>query len=935
MKGRHKQLREENESEINSLSESINHSIGEGRRLFDQKNYKGALDHFKHIIEKTNSSVVKKYESNYKSMIADVHFYIGRCCQELDDHNSAIYNLTNAMKGNISRSKVCHVRAYLVNTLIELERHSEAIKHLNILLKTKEVPDKDKASIHYNIAGLAEDFELDIGKGNIEKHWQAACNLGYPDAKDRYTNCLAKKFFTAGDFKKAIVFLQLLAKSPTPDNCVIALYNLGLVYLDDRYEEQNRDKALNYFKQCVEFYNANKNYSSNEPASVRSRKAVANAACLAAELLVQDEKNVSRNDRKQFEEYNKLAAELHHPYSLYHLGYKYENEGDINKAIPFYREAAGQGHTASQIALGRILLNSNEEAYIKEGIQVTEKAVKAGEPVASYNLGGHYFNKKDFETAFSRFKEAAALGHVLSIFYVGLMLDQGRGVEEDKDKAEHCYLLAAKRGHAPAFNNLAILYQDKIKAIKDIDKATEEEINTAKDCIPKILHCLEQSTQTFPISLKDFCTTIKDIQSFKLNIHNHFVAVNHAIANITVNQDLTPQERICQILESNLSVVNAINMATVIHGIGRLTDVSLSDREFHNSKIPDIFVILQKAWNYKNQFTTRSLTNIIEGMSKLYLKRHVKNFSDIVGEFYQVAYEMRDKLALRELINIIYAASRLDPTHLIFKNQLPSLVSKAFENLDLLDPQSLTNLIYALALFDNGDIKLIEHKDLGKLISHIQASDDADQSALRQSYTALFYFDNKYSPDAGLGIKKGLLATWRAQLSKQAPETKDSNLQKTVISRLKKYVTTCESEKIINTFPVDAFCQIGQQKFIVQVDGPSHYLHDEKKPVPTLKTRFRDKFLALPSSDLPSPCPVVCIPYDQWQQTAIFERDAFLLKKLEENGIVIDSNERQVRNATKKLSDPGSDSAVRFFHAPTVTMGDEKVIERPTKLANG
>jgi hypothetical protein len=66
-------------------------------------------------------------------------------------------------------------------------------------------------------------------------------------------------------------------------------------------------------------------------------------------------------------------------------------------------------------------------------------------------------------------------------------------------------------------------------------------------------------------------------------------------------------------------------------------------------------------------------------------------------------------------------------------------------------------------------------------------------------------------------------------------------------------------EAVIDCYPVDAHIILAKdQEFILQVDGPSHYLHGDGIPQRTPRTDYRDKLLNYFH-------PVVCIPYFEWQ----------------------------------------------------------------------
>lgn len=56
--------------------------------------------------------------------------------------------------------------------------------------------------------------------------------------------------------------------------------------------------------------------------------------------------------------------------------------------------------------------------------------------------------------AIALWTEAAELGSINAHFMLGLRLDEGEGVEEDKALAKHHYVIPAKDGHSRARHNL-------------------------------------------------------------------------------------------------------------------------------------------------------------------------------------------------------------------------------------------------------------------------------------------------------------------------------------------------------------------------------------------------------------------------------------------------------------------------------------------------
>jgi len=129
-------------------------------------------------------------------------------------------------------------------------------------------------------------------------------------------------------------------------------------------------------------------------------------------------------------------------------------------AVPHFKFAAECGHTLAQFNLAQILLeeggSSTKSAYW------FEKAAAQGHVVSSYNLGLMYARgygvKKDLKKAESYFRKAADAGHVDAMYNLGYLYDElDRNIRDDK-VAFRYYSLAAERNHPSAQSKLAVFY---------------------------------------------------------------------------------------------------------------------------------------------------------------------------------------------------------------------------------------------------------------------------------------------------------------------------------------------------------------------------------------------------------------------------------------------------------------------------------------------
>ena len=106
-----------------------------------------------------------------------------------------------------------------------------------------------------------------------------------------------------------------------------------------------------------------------------------------------------------------------------------------NTNCPFCREPA---------------VDDEEENYKR----VMER-VKVNDPAALQQMGGRHCLDGDYDTAVEYLKKAAELGDMDAHYRLATMYYDGRGVEEDEEKAVYHYEKAAIGGHPQARHNLA------------------------------------------------------------------------------------------------------------------------------------------------------------------------------------------------------------------------------------------------------------------------------------------------------------------------------------------------------------------------------------------------------------------------------------------------------------------------------------------------
>src|SRR5690606_28738287 len=90
-------------------------------------------------------------------------------------------------------------------------------------------------------------------------------------------------------------------------------------------------------------------------------------------------------------------------------------------------------------------------------------AAEQGHAHAQNNLGVMYENgsgvERNYGQAVHWYRLAAEQGHARAQNNLGVMYEHGRGVDRNYGRAVHWYRLAAEQGHASAQNNLGVMYK--------------------------------------------------------------------------------------------------------------------------------------------------------------------------------------------------------------------------------------------------------------------------------------------------------------------------------------------------------------------------------------------------------------------------------------------------------------------------------------------
>jgi TPR repeat protein len=366
-------------------------------------------------------------------------------------------------------------------------------------------------SAYFYGRGVTEDK----AKGNVIL--QKAADLGSSDAAvDLGANYLDGDGVPKSSEKGIALYLEAAKQ-----NNVIALNNLGNTYIDGENAPKNPTLAKDYFEKGIALGN---------PASMND---------LGYRLFEGDgfPKDVERGLKLV-----KQAADNGNRFAYYNLG-RYNEGGigmtkDVGAAIAFYVKAAEQNHTTSMMRLGaiaedglwkeepkknkttalrwyaeaavrgeddarkKILAFAKQKVALPENDDITaaryyQILTDAGDANGTNELGLLYEDGKgveqNWETALGLYRKAADAKNIYAMNNLGLMYEKGRGVLKRPEEAFKWYKLASDGGNADATNNLALLYEigsgvktDMKKAVSLYEKAAKGGNTTAMANLGKI-----------------------------------------------------------------------------------------------------------------------------------------------------------------------------------------------------------------------------------------------------------------------------------------------------------------------------------------------------------------------------------------------------------------------------------------------------------------
>ena len=244
-----------------------------------------------------------------------------------------------------------------------------------------------------------------------------------------------------------VTALRLLAEG---GDAAAECYICGWRYANGRGVIQDDEKAVEWYQKAAEQGHAIAQYDLS--------------------WMYQHGRGVSPNSSEALK-WCRKAAEQGYADAQNTLGWRFQYVRGVNvqnyvEAIRWYRTAAEQGHADAQHRLSELSARFSAPPTRSEQINTDDgQAARLdyrSTPTEEINFDGTHtisrgFGRHNVRT-FLHYQRAAQQGDTTAMNNIGVMYENGRGVDQDYDEAIIWFTNAARQGNATARTNLCIVY---------------------------------------------------------------------------------------------------------------------------------------------------------------------------------------------------------------------------------------------------------------------------------------------------------------------------------------------------------------------------------------------------------------------------------------------------------------------------------------------
>ncbi len=141
---------------------------------------------------------------------------------------------------------------------------------------------------------------------------------------------------------------------------------------------------------------------------------------------------------------------------LEHMGSLCKESGKLDEAIKYFEAAYNLGNNKAAYELGCMYDSGNPSLQqdTQKALEYYEYAKEHGNLDAINVLGRNYYNSKEYELAYQYFREGYVLQLKLPTNNLGLLYENGFGVEKDLVKACKYYIKSYELGYNEAIHSI-------------------------------------------------------------------------------------------------------------------------------------------------------------------------------------------------------------------------------------------------------------------------------------------------------------------------------------------------------------------------------------------------------------------------------------------------------------------------------------------------
>lgn len=282
-----------------------------------------------------------------------------------------------------------------------------------------------------------------------------------------------------------------------------AMFELGIIYTDNKGVEANADKAITYYQRAIEqgsgraaanlgyLYESGEGVTKDNAKALHYYKLSSDRGSATGQnnyaSFLRYGTNVEKDPQAAYKLYLKSYAQGN-TYAAENLGDMYYfgelGEPDYEKACHFYEQAVTRGATDALYDLAYCFVyGEGREQDVEKGLKLLERSVQVDNPEAMVELGYLYSDgelvERNVPLALDYLKRAYKLQSPRAAYQLGQLYETGEGVREDAVLAKVYYEQSAQWGYIDGMIALANAY------IKGLGTRTNKSL--ARDWLKKAI----------------------------------------------------------------------------------------------------------------------------------------------------------------------------------------------------------------------------------------------------------------------------------------------------------------------------------------------------------------------------------------------------------------------------------------------------------------